>query len=162
MDDAAYAGWQADPPLLVYLTSGGRLPLTPPITLLVALGLVTLAAADGNRIRYGGALAVAVHASVVLALQQVVSTPLHFVRESLTSPTNLAGLLPGLEEGSWAARWLGSVDVFGLWWLWLLALGLGAATETPVRRHVLRLLGVYVGIAAIVATVFAVMGAGAV
>jgi hypothetical protein len=158
VDDAAYAAFQANPPRLVYLTSGGRLLLTPPVTLLVALGVMLLAASSGVRIRYVVALAIAVHASVVLAVQQVVATPLHYARESLTSPTNIAGLLPMLDEGSWPARLLGSVDVFGLWWMWVLAVGLAAATGTPSRRFLWKLLLVYVGIAAVVATVFALLG----
>ena len=158
VDDAAYAALQTDPPALVYLTSGGRFLLTPPMTLLVALGLVMLAASSGARVRYVVALAIVVHATVVLAVQQVVATPLHYLRESLTSPTNIAGLLPMLEEGSWPARLLGSVDVFGLWWMWLLSVGLAAATGTPARRYLWKLLIAYVGIAAIVATVFAVLG----
>ena len=40
---------QANPPLSVYLTSGGRLLLTPPVTMLVAAGLVVLARVDGAR-----------------------------------------------------------------------------------------------------------------
>jgi len=72
VNDAAYAALQANPPLLVYLTSGGRLLLTPGITLLVAAGLITLAALDGVKVRYGVALAITVYASLVLALQQVV------------------------------------------------------------------------------------------
>jgi hypothetical protein len=159
VDDAAYAALQANPPWLVYLTSGGRLLLTPVITLLVAVGLRVLAALDGVKVRYGVALAITVHASVVLALQQVVATPLHYVRESLTSPTNIAGLLPMLDEGSLPARWLGSIDGFGLWWVWLLAVGLAAATGRPARRYLARLLMAYVGVAAIVAAVFAVLGA---
>jgi len=159
VDDAAYAALQAHPPLLVYLTSGGRLLLTPGITLLVAAGLTTLAALDGVKVRYGVALAITVYASLVLALQQVVVTPLHFIRESLTSPTNIGGLLPVLDEGSLPARWLGSIDVFGLWWVWLLAIGLAAATGRPARRYAARLLMAYIGIAALVAAVFAVLGA---
>lgn len=173
VDDAAYAALQANPPWLVYLTSGGRLLLTPAITLLVALGLMALAALDRVRVRYGVAVAIAVHASVVLALQQVVATPLHFGRESLTSPTNIAGVLPLLEEGSLPARWLGSIDLFGLWWIWLLAVGLAAATGRPspvddgrgdpeqgrrTRRYLARLMVAYLGIAALVAAVFAVLG----
>ena len=159
VDDAAYAALQAHPPLLVYLTSGGRLLLTPGITLLVAAGLTTLAALDGVKVRYGVALAITVYASLVLALQQVVVTPLHFIRESLPSPTNIGGLLPVLDEGSLPARWLGSIDVFGLWWVWLLAIGLAAATGRPARRYAARLLMAYIGIAALVAAVFAVLGA---
>jgi len=159
VDDVAYAALQANPPWLVYLTSGGRLLLTPMITLLGAAGLMALAALDGAKVRYVVALAVTVHASVVLAVQQIVATPLHFVRESLTSPTNVGGLLPMLAEGSLPARWLGSIDWFGLWWIWLLAVGLGAATGKSGRRYLVRLLLAYVGVAALAAAVFAVLGA---
>jgi len=158
VDDAAYAALKATPPAMVYLTSGGRLLLMPPVTFFVAVGLVGLARLDRASMSLRTGLAIAVLATVVLAVQQVVATPLHYVRESLTSPTNLSGLLPMLEEGTWASRLLGSIDVFGLWWIWLLAVGLSAATGRPGRRYLWRLGLVYIGIAAVVAGVFAVMG----
>jgi len=158
IDDAEYARLQGDPPFLVYLTSGGRLLLTPPITLLAAFGLMVLARIDGASVSIKSALAITVHATLVLALQQVVATPLHYVQESLTSPTTVAGLLRTFDEGSWPARLFGTIDVFGLWWVWLLSLGLAAATGKPARRYGWRLLAVYVGVAAVVAAAFAVFG----
>lgn len=173
VDDAEYARLQANPPVSVYLTSGGRLLLTPPVTLLVALGVMVLARAGGATTSFVTALAIAVHASVVLALQQIVATPFHYVQESLTSPTTVAGLLRVFDEGSWPARLFGTIDVFGLWWIWLLSLGLAAAAGRPAplddargrpeqgrraRRYFLRLLAVYVGVAAMVAALFAVFG----
>jgi hypothetical protein len=95
---------------------------------------------------------------VVLALQQIVATPLHYVAESLTSPTNIAGLLRVFDEGTVAARLFGTIDVFGLWWMWLLSLGLAAAASGPARRYFVRLVAVYIGVADLVAAVFAVMG----
>ena len=158
VDDAEYARLQASPPLSVYLTSGGRLLLTPPVTLLVAAGLLVLARIDGAALSFTTALAIVVHASVVLALQQIVATPLHYVAESLTSPTNVAGVLRLFDDGTWPARLFGTIDVFGLWWIWLLSVGLAAATTKPARRYFWRLMAVYVGVAAIVAAVFAVLG----
>lgn len=158
VDDVAYARLKAAPPVSAYLTSGGRLLLTPPITLLVAAGLAVLARIDGARVTFVTGLAIAVHATVVLALQQVIATPLHYAYESLSSPTNVAGLLRVFDEGSWPARLFGTIDVFGVWWMWLLAVGLAAATGHPARQYAWRLLAVYVGSAAIVATVFAVSG----
>ena len=172
VDDAAYARLQAAPPVSIYLTSGGRLLVTPPMTLLVAAGLVLLTrldrgprdadsasrGGDDARVTFVTALAIAVHATVVLALQQMVATPLHYLQESLTSPTNLAGALRLFDEGSLPARLFGTLDVFGLWWMWLLALGAGAATGRPARRYIWRLLAVYVGVAALVAAVFVVFG----
>jgi hypothetical protein len=161
VDDATYNGLQNDPPVSIYLTSGGRLLVTPPVTVAVALGLMVLARLDrggGGRVTFVTALAIVVHATVVLAVQQVVFTPLHYAYESLTSPTNLAGLLRLFDEGSWPQQLLGAVDVFGLWWMWLLAVGVAAATGRPARRYVWTLLAVYVGVAMIVAAVFAVLG----
>jgi hypothetical protein len=160
VDDAEYVRLQANPPVLVYLTSGGRLLLTPPITIAVALGLLLLARIDGVNLSFVTALAIVVHATVVLALQQVVATPFHYVQESLTSPTTVAGLLRTFDEGSWPARLFGTIDVFGLWWIALLSIGLGAAAGKSARRYLWRLLAVYLGVAAIVAIVFAVMGSG--
>lgn len=160
VDDAAYARLQADPPVSIYWTSGGRLLLTPPLTLLIAAGLVVLARLDGVQVRYVTALAIAVHATVVLAVQQVVATPVHYLFESLTSPTNLAGIIRVFDEGSIPARLFGTIDIFGLWWMWLLSLGLAAVAGRPARRYAVRLSAVYVGVAAVVAAVFAVMGNG--
>ena len=160
VDDASYERLRSDPPVSIYLTSGGRLLLTPPITILMAAGLMALGRFDGARVTFVTALAIAVHATVVLAVQQVVAAPLHYVNESLTSPTTLAGLLRVFDEGSVPARLLGTIDVFGLWWMWLLAVGLAAATGRPARQYMWRLLAVYVGVAALVAAVFAVLGSG--
>lgn len=158
IDDEAYAALQQSPPLLAYFTSGGRLLLAPPVTLAVAAGLILLARLDGARLSGPAALAVSVHASVPLALQQIVATPLHYLRESLTSPSNLAVLLPMFDEGTVAARILGAVDPFSLWWLWLLAIGLHAATGRPARRYFGRLLVVYLGIIGATVLVMALTG----
>jgi hypothetical protein len=158
VDDAEYARLQADPPTSIYLTSGGRLLLTPPITILVAAGLLMLARFDSVRVPFGTALAIAVHATIVLALQQIVATPVHYMYEALTSPTSVAGILRVFDEGTWPSRLFGTIDVFGLWWMWLLSIGLAAAAGKPARRYFWRLAAVYVSVAAIVAAVFAVLG----
>jgi Yip1 domain len=158
IDDAEYARLRQSPPLAAYFTSGGRLLLAPPVTLAVAAGLALLARLDRASLSGLAALAVSVHASVALAVQQLVATPLQYLRESLTSPTTLAGLLPGVEDGTVAARLLGAIDLFGLWWIWLLAIGVAAATGRPALRYMGRLLLVYLGVAAGVAGVMTLSG----
>ena len=158
IDDAEYGALRQSPPLAAYFTSGGRPLLAPPVTLAVAAALGVLARLDGATFSGAAALAVSVHASVALAIQQFVAVPLHYLRESLTSPTNLAVFLPMFEDGTAAARLLGAVDLFGLWWIWLLALGLAAASGRPARRYLGRLLLVYVGVAAGVAGVMTLSG----
>jgi hypothetical protein len=158
VDDRAYSALQASPPWLTYFTSGGRLLLAPPVTILAALGVIGLARTDRRSISLPAAMAVSVHATTVLVLQELVATPLHYLRESITSPTNLGLVLPAVGDGTLAARLFGSIELFGLWWLWLLALGLAAATGRPARRYFVRLLVVYAGIAALLATVITVAG----
>ena len=85
------------------------------------------------RARLVTALAITVHATVVLAVQQIIATPVHYAYESLTSPTSVAGLLRVFDEGTWPARLFGTIDVFGLWWMWLLSIGLAAAAGRSRR-----------------------------
>jgi hypothetical protein len=158
IDDAEYAALRQSPPVAAYFTGGGRLLLAPPVTLAVAAGLALLARLDGASLTARAALALSVHASAALVVQQLVAAPLHYLRESLTSPTNLAVFLPGVEDGTVAARLFGAIDLFGLWWIWLLAIGVAAATGRPARRYVGRLLLVYLGLAAGVAAFMTLSG----
>jgi Yip1 domain len=187
LDEAEYASLLARPPWQMYFTSGGRLLLTPPVTLLAALALwlaarVSPAYARGvSRVSsgeawprrpggregtddtngrdaeathrlpsYSQALAVTVHASAVLALGQVIATPLHFVRESLTSPLNLAAVLPFMNEGTFPARLFGAIDLF--------AAGASAMTRRPAFPFLGRALMFYAGIAAVLAVVQGMSG----
>jgi hypothetical protein len=157
VDEATYAELLARPPISAYLTSGGRLLVTPPATLIVALGLVGLAAISRMRLPFLVALAIVVHASTVLALQQVVAVPAELVRESLASPTSLATLMPMAEDGTWISRLLGSIDVFGIWWVGLISIGLAAATGRSTVGWLVRLSAAYLAIAAMVAGAVAVL-----
>lgn len=157
VDDATYRQWQAEPPYWVYAASGGRTLLLPVVTLAVAVGLWLLLRGTGAA-GFLPSLGVAVYASTALVLQQVVATPLHLLRESLTSPFNLAALLPFFDEGTLPARVFGTIELFGLWWVVLLALGCGVLTGAQARRYVPRLVGAYVGVALVVAGVVALAG----
>jgi len=158
VSDDAYAALLASPPWWVYLTSGGRLLLTPVVTVITALLIAGVARLDGTRATLRQALAITAHASVALAIGQLIATPIHYVRESLTSPLNLAAILPLMEEGTWPARLFGTIDVFALWWAALLALGLAVLTGRRVGRYAWPLFAVYFGFAAVVAVVIAYIG----
>ena len=108
--------------------------------------------------RFQQALAIVVHASVVLLLGQLIATPLHYVRESLTSPLNLAAVLPLMEDGTAPARFFGSLDLFALWWAGLLAIGLSVLTRRRTMRYVWSIAGVYLAFAAVVAGLTTAVG----
>lgn len=149
--DQAYADLQAHPPLLAYLTSGGRPLLWPPVTLAVAAVVQALARRGRARTSFAEALAVVTHASVPLALGQLAALPAHVVRESLTSPFNLAVLAPGLDEGGLAARLLGGIEIAGLWWLALVAVGVTVLRGGSARGVFVRLAATYAAVAALLA-----------
>jgi hypothetical protein len=158
VDDAQHAALLESPPYWVYFTSGGRTLLLPVVTLAVAAGCWLVARSAGTPARFVQALSIVVHASVVLAVGQLVATPIHFVRESLTSPLNLAAVLPLVQEGTAPARFFGVVDIFAVWWLGLIAVGLAALTGQPVRRYAMPFAAVYLGFAAVMAGVIAALG----
>jgi hypothetical protein len=158
VDDGRYAELQAAPPWWVYFVSGGRFLLTPAVTLLVALACWAVARRDGAPARFRQALAIVVHATVVLAMGQLIATPISYVRESISSPLTLAAILPGLEEGSVPARFFGVLDLFALWWIVLVAIGVAALTRRGVRRYAVVFLSVYLAFAAIMAGAVAAVG----
>jgi len=158
VSDADYAGIQARPPWWIYFTSGGRLLLTPEVTLAVAAVVWLVARRDGAATTFAHGLAVAVHASVVLLVGQIVATPLHYVRESMSSPLNMATMLPLMEEGTLPARFFGSLDLFAVWWAALIARGLSALTGRRVARYAVPIAAAYLGFAAVMAATIAALG----
>lgn len=158
VDADRYAAWQQHPPISAYFVSGGRLLLAPPVTLAVAIGLLIWARRSTPTASLTQTLAVSVYASVPLALGHAIATPLQYLRESLASPFNLAALLRLTDEGTWVARLLGSVELFGLWWAGLLALGLGAITMRPARHYLAWLVVIYLVVAALVVVTMMLLG----
>ena len=66
---------------------------------------------------------------------------------------NVAALLPMLDDRSLVARFLGAVDLFQIWWLMVLAIGLGVAYRKRTRPIAIALFGIYVAIALVAAAV---------
>lgn len=157
VSDAQYATLQQTPPFTSYLT-GTRLLLLPLVTLLVAVGLAQTARFQQATLPWVAALSVSVQASLVLGIQQAVITPLMFLRESVTNMTNLATVLPSIEDGSLPARLFGSIDMVALWWGALLAFGLSAATGRPARQYAGPMLALYLGVAAFLVVVMVMRG----
>lgn len=103
-------------------------------------------------------LTVIVHASAIFAVQSIVAAPVNYVRESLGGATSLARLMPAFAESTFPARLLGAVDIFVLWWVVLVALGLSMLYQTrtlPIARW---LFGAYAGGAAVLALTQALRG----
>jgi hypothetical protein len=116
-------------------------------------------AALGGTSTFKQVFAVVAHSSAVSVVQQLFVTPLNYVRESMSSATNLAVFLPMLDESSFLARLLGMVDLFLIWWVVLLAIGLGVLFKRKTGPIATGLFIVYGVIAVIVAAFFGRGGA---
>lgn len=68
-------------------------------------------------------LGVAGHASLITALGTVVMVPLWIATGDMQTRLSLALLTPFLEPTNFLHRVLQGIDVFGLWWIAVLALG---------------------------------------
>jgi hypothetical protein len=130
----------------------------PILWMTVAAALKAAASAAGQSVSLAQTLTVVVHASSVLALRAVIEAPINYARESLGGATSLSAILPAFGQSTFPARLLGAVDIFVVWWVMLIALGLGilyGKRTLPIARW---LLGVYAAAAAVLALVQALRG----
>src|SRR5262249_46455041 len=97
--------------------------------------------------------AVVAHSSVVLMVQPFLVLPLNYARETMSSATNLAVFAPFLDEASFVSRLLGGIDLFLIWWIVNLAIGLGVLYKRRTGPIATSLLAVYVCIALVIAAV---------
>jgi hypothetical protein len=158
VDDARYAEfqeWSARGVPYAALTSLAAGPLAAIGLAAILFGIFT--AWRGGRASFNQVFAVVVHASVILALRQLISTPVNYARESVGSPTTLVGLLSGIDEGSPVARLFGLIDVFVLWWLIVLTVGVAVLYRLPAPRVAAVSIGVYVAVALLLVGTMAVL-----
>jgi hypothetical protein len=104
--------------------------------------------------------ATVVHGNPVLLVGVLFTTPLMYFRESMTGVTNLAVFMPMLDESSFLAKLLGSVDLIRVWWVVVLATGLGVLYKRKTGPIATALFVVY-GIIAVMFAAFAASRAGA-
>lgn len=112
----------------------------------------------GGRGSYRQVLAIVAHAAVILAVRQVVAAPLEYANETLASQTTLTMFFPMFDEASPAARFFGVIDLFVVWWLVVLAVGVSQVYQRPLRRLAVAFMGAYVGFAVLLAIVMVVTG----
>lgn len=123
-------------------------------SLLVAgIAFAVFNAALGGDATFTQVFAVVAHSGVVLAVLSLFTTPLAYARESVSSATNLAVFLPFLDESSFAARLLGSIDLIYIWWMLSLAIGLGVLYRKRTGPIAITMFAAYAAIGVIVAAI---------
>ena len=159
VDDAEYArlqDWSAQGPTY----AAAQALLAGPV---LAFGLAAVfhavfTGALGGHGSYRQNLAIVAHAGVILALRQLIVAPVAYVSETLASPLTLTRFFPMLDEASPVARFFGVVDLFVVWWVIVLAIGVSLLYARPLRRTALAFVGAYVGVAALLAIAMVLTG----
>src|SRR5216683_2602716 len=154
VSDAQYQQMERMAPYARYFAAGFQLVLTPIMALIVAgVTFAIFNAVLGGDATFKQVYAVVVHSGVVLSVQTLFGLPLAYARETLSGTTNLAVFVPFLDENTFAARLLGSIDLFLIWWIVSLAIGLGVLYRKRTGTIATTLLVIYVAIGLIIAAI---------
>jgi hypothetical protein len=130
---------------LLFLGVGGLL--------IAGLAFAVFNAMLGGDATFKQVFAVVCHSAVVLAALSLFTTPLSYARETLSSATNLGIFLPFLDESSFLARLLGSIDLIFIWWILSFAIGLGVLYRKRTAPIAITMFAVYVVIGLIIAAI---------
>ena len=123
--------------------------------LLAGVLIVVLNFGFGGEATFKQVYAVVAHAGLVFAAGVLFAMPINYARGSMASRANLALLAPFLDDTSFPARFLGWIDLFWVWWLVNLAIGLGVLYRKrtgPIATTFLVLYGIVALVLAAVGT----------
>jgi hypothetical protein len=109
--------------------------------------------AYGTKASFRQLFAIVAHSSVISALVTMFSVPLMYYKEDMVSPTRVATLLPMLPEKGFITSFLGAIDLWLIWWLCNLAIGLAVVYKRRTGPLAGTLLGVYGTLALLIAAV---------
>lgn len=141
----------------VGLIGAGQFLVGGPLVTLILSGIlfVVFSTILGATATFRQLFAVVVHSGVIGAVQNIFTWPLNYFRETMSpSPTSLAAFLPMLDEDSFIYGLANAIDLFLLWWLTVLAIGLAILYKKKMKSVALSLFIVYGLIAMVIAAVF--------
>jgi hypothetical protein len=122
-------------------------------------GLVFGVYGRGRRsVSFAQVLSVVAHAGVILTLRQVIGAGTTYLRETTTSAAAVGLWFPTLDEASPVARFVGTLDLFVLWWLVVLAAGVGVLYNRRFPTTALTFAGAYVAAALLLALAMVATG----
>jgi hypothetical protein len=141
-------------------TTAGFILVLGPIMAVIFTGILfaIFNAALGGEASFKQLFAVWSHAAVISSLGQLFTAPINIARGAVGSATSLAVLLPMVDEGSFLGRLLGMVDLFVVWWVLVLAIGLGVLYRRRTQGIAVGLFSVYAVIAVVVAAIMSRLG----
>jgi len=159
VNDQMYQQMRSRMGIAPYTTAAGVLVMSPIITAALAgILFAVFNAAMGGNASFKQVYSIVVHAGVISALGQLVTGPLNYFRGTMASATNLGVLLPMLPEGAFVTRLAGMIDLFVIWWVFILAVGAAVLYRRRTQPIAIALFGVYAVIALVAAAVMSRLG----
>jgi hypothetical protein len=159
VSDEAYEGMRRGMAIAPYTTAGAILVFAPFMTLVFAgIFFLVFNAVLGGDASFKQLFAVMAHASVISALQQIFTGPVNYFRGAVTSATNLTALLPMFEPTSFIGRVLAMTDLFLIWYVLVLSIGLGVLYRRRTQPIAMTLYGIYAVGVLVLAAVMSRMG----
>ncbi len=153
VSDEMYAGFQKSSERAVITTAISML-FAIPFSTLVASGILfaIFNAAMGGTARFKQLFAVVVHSGVISVLGAAFAGVINYSRGSMDSTVaNLGAALPMLPEGSFVANFAGMIDVFRIWGVIIMAMGLAVLYRRKTQPIAITLFVIYAVIAVAVA-----------
>jgi hypothetical protein len=161
VSDEQYENMRKMSSFMPYMTAGGVVVFVPLMCLITAGILYAIFnAAMGGNATFKQVFAIVAHASVISVLSAVFAGLVNTARGSSGSATSLGVLLPMLDEKSFVGRLMGMLDLFMIWYLIVLAIGLAILYKRKTQPVAMTLFGVYFVIVVLVAAVMSGMGGG--
>jgi len=151
--DERYAGMQKMAPFIGPITAVYML-IGMPVFLVIIAGILyaIFNAAMGGNATFKQVFAIVVHTGPIGLLSQLFTVPMNYARGVMTSATNLGVLTQSiLPDGSFLGRLLGMIDVFIIWQVIVLSIGLAVVYRRRTQPIATTLLVVYAVIAVVVA-----------
>jgi hypothetical protein len=121
--------------------------------LVAGVAFAVMSLACGPAATFEQVFAIVVYSGVILLLRQLFVLSLNYVLQNLSNPATLIVFFPFIDERSLLGLWLGSFDLFAVWWIGSLALGLGVLYKQPPRRVVVSAVTVYLMATLVIAAI---------
>jgi hypothetical protein len=134
--------------VMPYIT-GVSIVVMSPIIVLIFSGILfaIFNAGLGGEASFKQVMSIVVHAGVISTVSAVLSGTVNYFMGRVGTLTNMGALLPMLSEKSFLSNFLGAVDLFLIWWIVVLAMGLGVLYKRRTQPIAISLLSVYAVIA---------------
>lgn len=159
VDDAQYDRMRKGVAYTPYITAASILVVGPIFAVIIAgILFAVFNAGMGGEASFKQVFAIVASAGAISSLSAIFSGVINYFRGAAGSATTVAVLLPMLDEDSFLGRLMGAVDIFLIWWVIVMAIGLGVLYRRRTQPIATGLLLVYACVALCIAAVMSSFG----